>query len=597
MFDLARFPTQAGVYLMTNNKGKVIYVGKAKNLKARLKTYFSTSRDERAMIPFLVSQIAQIDVIVVSTEKEALLLENTLIKKHQPKFNAVLKDDKTFISLMINQRHPWPMIRLVRYKGKPQEDGLYFGPYTSAYAARQTFDLLTRLFPLRQCSDEELKRRTRPCILYAIKRCIAPCVHKCTKEEYATFVEGAIRFLKGQDKEILKELHVRMHEASEALEFEKAGALLNTIHQIEHVTQSAQHVAKSSGKDCDALALYRQGDEVVLVQLLFREGKLIGSEHFSFTQVAEEDEELISSFLIQHYKDEKVLPKEILLPCSLPDTTSLEEILAISLLTPQKGDKKALVALALENAKALFKQEKSHKELKEKLLLDLSEICHLNRYPRRIECFDTSHSAGSDLVACMVAFTEGEKERKRTRLFTIRNITEGDDYGALHQVLSRRLIRAKEEEDLPDLIIVDGGKGQLNVALDVLKELDIASVDTIALTKEEGRHNKGLTREKIFLPHRSEPILLPPHSPLLFLLQQIRDEVHSRVIAFHRKKRQKRLLTSQLDSIPGIGPTKRTRLLKHFGSFKKIQEASPEELAQVKGLSQQDIKILLSLKK
>jgi excinuclease ABC subunit C len=601
MFDvkkLEQFPVQSGVYLMKDGAGKVIYVGKAKNLKNRLKQYFGPGRDERAMIPHLIAQLTQIDTIVVPSEKEALLLENTLIKKHQPKFNAILKDDKTFISLMINHHHEWPMIKLMRYKGKPPEEGLYFGPYTSAYAARQVFDLMTRLFPLRQCSDEELKRRTHPCLLYSIKRCIAPCVKKCSKDEYDSFVAGAIKFLKGQDREIVKQLHKEMEKASALLEFEKAAALLNTIRQIEHVMESQQFVAKAGGKDADALALYRAGEEVMIVQLLFREGKLVGSEHFSFSKVVGLDEELMESFLVQHYRGEEKLPKEILLPFELPGSEAIKEIFpAIHFLTPQKGEKRALVELAYENAKAVFKQVKDKKEFKEKILLDLTETCTLNRYPKRIECFDTSNISGSDLVASMVAFTEGERDKKRTRLFHIKGIDKGDDYAALHQVLCRRLIRAKEEEDLPDLILIDGGKGQLNIALEVFKELDIASVDLIAIAKEKGRHDKGMTQERLFLPYRSEPIILNVRSPLLFLLQEIRDEAHAKAIQFHRKKRKKRLLHSSLETLPGIGPIKRKRLLLAFGSVKRIREATEEELKTVKGINRKDIeKITSSLK-
>ncbi|HKZ00085.1 MAG TPA: excinuclease ABC subunit UvrC [Rhabdochlamydiaceae bacterium] len=597
--QLEKFPLLPGVYLMKDAVGRVIYVGKAKQLKNRLKQYFAPGGDGRPMIPILLKAIVHIDTIIVRTEKEALLLENTLIKKHQPKFNAFLKDDKTFICLMINHRHPWPMIRLVRYKGKPQEGGLYFGPYTSAYAARQTFELITRLFPLRQCSDEELARRKRPCLLYAIKRCIAPCVKKCTKEEYDTFVQGAIKFLKGQDKEILKNLQTEMALASENLEYEKAAALLNTIQQIEHVTQGEQIVAKVAGKDSDVLAIYRQGKEVMLVQLIFREGKLIGSEHFSFSEVVEEDEELFSSFILQNYKLQNLLPEEILVPMELAERAVIEEIFSerlgekVHILAPHKGEKRKLVELAEANAREIFKQEKNHQELKEKMLLDLQESLQLNRYPKRIECFDTSNIAGSDLVASMIAFTEGEKDKKRTRIYKIKDINKGDDYGALHQVLSRRLLRAKEEDDLPDLIIVDGGKGQLNVSLDVFKELDIASVDVISVAKEAGRHDRGMTQEKVFLPHLKEPVLLSARSPLLFLLQKIRDETHRKAISFHRQQRSKRTIVTALDEIPGIGKVKRTRLLRHFGSLAKVRSASKEELKKVKGITEKDIEKII----
>lgn len=593
--QLEQFPLLAGVYLMKDADGKVLYVGKAKQLRNRLKQYFSPSGDQRAMIPILISQIAHIDTIVVPTEKEALLLENTLIKKHQPKFNAILKDDKTYVSLMVNHRHQWPRIRLVRYKGKPKEDGLYFGPYTNAYAARQTFDLLTKLFPLRQCSDDELKRRTRPCLLYEIKRCIAPCVKKCTKEEYDTFVSGTIQFLKGQDKQIVDKLKEEMQKASDELEFEKAAAILRTVQQIEHVTKTDQIIYKAVGKDADALGLYREGDEVMLVQMFFREGKLVGSEHYAFSKILDSDEEIFSSFILQNYT-KQLPPSEILLPFPLNDSDLLSEILSerltVQLIVPHKGDKKALIELAAQNAAILFQQEKDHQELKEKVLLDLQDTLHLNRYPERIECFDTSNISGTDLVACSVAFTDGEKDKKRMRLFRIKNIDKSDDYGALHQTLSRRLIRAKEENDLPDLIIVDGGKGQLNVALDVFKELDIATVDLIAVAKEQGRHDKGISQEQIFLPHQKEPLLLHPRSPLLFFLQKVRDEAHRVAISYHRKRRQKRILTSSLDELPGIGPIKRGRLLRHFGSLKRIKEASAEELAKVKGITKKDIENL-----
>lgn len=282
--SLALYPDQPGVYLMKDVKGVVLYVGKAKNLRARLKQYFTVYGDQRNMVPYLTAQVEVIDTIIALTEKDALILENNLIKLHKPKYNVLLKDDKTFISLVIT-RHKWPMIRLVRYKGKHKDDGIYFGPYTNALAARQTFDLISRLFPLRQCSDGELATRQRPCLLYDIKRCIAPCVNKCTEEEYGEHIQGAIRLLKGQDKEVLKELQRRMEFASDNLEFEKANTYLQMIHQIEHVTQ-VQHVDNPAAKNCDVLGLYREADTVMIALLFFREGKLIGSEHFSFHLIA-----------------------------------------------------------------------------------------------------------------------------------------------------------------------------------------------------------------------------------------------------------------------------------------------------------------------
>jgi len=597
---LALYPDQPGVYLMKDEGGVVLYVGKAKNLKVRLKQYFAASGDQREMVPYLTAQVEAIDTIVALTEKDALILENNLIKRHRPKYNVLLKDDKTFISLVVT-RHKWPMIRLVRYKGKPKDDGIYFGPYTNALAARQTFDLISRLFPLRQCSDAELATRERPCLLYDIKRCIAPCVNKCTEEEYGNHVESAMRLLKGQDKEVLRELKRRMEAASDALEFEKADGFLQMIHQIEHVTQ-VQHVDNPAAKDCDAVGLYREADAVMIALLLFREGKLIASEHFSFHLIASNDAEILESFLLQHYKNLPLMPSEILIPCELPQQTALEEILSetasrkVAVLTPQKGKKHDLVEMGQRNAKALFVREQDARSLKEKMLLDLQETLQLTRFPRRIECFDTSNISGTDPVASLACFVHGEKDKARTRLFKIKGLEKADDYTAMRQVLKRHFSREKEKGDFCDLIIVDGGKGHLNLALEVFKELDIASIDAIALTKEEARHDKGLTQEKIYVPYRKDPLLIDPRSPLLFLLQKIRDEAHRQAIEFHRKRRSKRTISSSLDELPGIGPIKKKRLLQRFGSVKAIKNATREELETVKGLTARDIEILLKLK-
>lgn len=595
---LDKFPEQPGVYLMKDAKDQVLYIGKANQLKNRLKQYFIKGRDTRAMVPFLVQEIAYIDTIVVPSEKEALLLESTLIKRHQPKYNACLKDDKTFISLMINTSHSWPMLRLVRYKQMPKDKGLYFGPYTSAYAAREIFDLLNRLFPLRQCSDEELKRRTRPCLLYSIKRCVAPCVKKCTPIEYASLVQQTIQFLKGQDKKILNDLYERMHQASDQMEYEKASAILQTIRQIEHVIAKNSLVHQVTGKNTDVLALYREAEEVMLVQLKLREGKLIGSEHYEFSHILQTDEEIFSSFLLQHYLAQEKFPEEILFPSFLPPFPLVKEILCdqhsqkISFLFPQKGEKKALVDMAKENARAIFQQKKDHRELKEKMLLDLQETLKLNRYPRRIICFDTSHIAGSDPVACLIAFTDGIKDSKRTRFFRIKTAKYADDYGAMQEAIKRTLVKAKDQDDLPDLIIVDGGKGQLNAAASVLSELNIVSIDLIGLTKEEGRHDKGMTQEKIFLLGSHDPIHLNPRSNLLFFLQKIRDETHRQALLFHQKRRKKRLINSQLDEIQGIGPIKRKRLLRHFKSVENIRQATDEELKAIQGISKKDIQAI-----
>lgn len=593
---LSLYPEEIGVYLMKDASNLVLYVGKAKNLRARIKQYFSSSGDGREMVPYLTAQVETIDTIVALTEKDALLLENTLIKKHKPKYNVLLKDDKTFISLILTN-HPWPMLKLVRYKGSPKNDGIYFGPYTNALAARQTFDLLIRLFPLRQCSDAEFANRVRPCLLYDIKRCIAPCVGLCTKEEYGRHVESAIRLLKGKDKEVLQEIERRMEIAAEALEFEKAQELFHLMHQIKHVTE-VKHIDNPEAKDCDALGIYREADAVMIALLMFREGKVVGSEHFSFQFIASSDAEILSSFILQHYKYKDSLPKEILISGHIPEIESLSEILSesagrkIEIFSPQKGRKFDLIEMAKLNAKSLFIRDQDVRSLKEKMLLDLFETLQLTRFPRRVECFDTSNISGTDPVASLASFVHGERDKSRTRLFKIKTAEKADDYTAMKEVLRRHFIKEKEKNDFCDLLIVDGGKGQLNIALEVFDELKIASVDLIALTKEEARHDKGLTQEKIYLPHRKDPILIDPKSPILFFLQKVRDEAHSQAIAYHRKRRTKRTLSSELDDIPGIGTEKKKRLLRRFGSVAAIKRASQEELREVKGLSAKDIEAL-----
>lgn len=588
--SLTLYPDQPGVYLMKDEQGVILYVGKAKNLRARLKQYFAPSGDAREMVPYLTAQVEAIDTILALTEKDALLLENNLIKRHQPKYNVLLKDDKTFISLVLTQ-HKWPMLRLVRYKNKPKGGGTYFGPYTNALAARQTHDLISRLFPLRQCSDTELASRQRPCLLYEIKRCIAPCVNLCTETEYDQHVEAAARLLKGQDTEVLKELKRRMEQASQALEFEKAHTYLQMIHQIEHVTQ-IQHVDIPGAKNCDVIGLYREADAILITLLFFRESQMIGSEHFSFHFIASNDAEVLETFLMQHYKNLLKIPEEIFVPLQLEHQSQLEEILQISIHAPQKGKKKDLIEMAYRNAKALFVREQDARSLQEKRLLDLQETVQLTRFPRKIECLDTSNLSGTDPVASLVCFVNGEKEKSKMRLFKLKGVEKADDYTAMRQVLYRHFSKEKEKGDFCDLLILDGGKGQLNLALDVLRQLEIATIDLIALTKEEARHDKGLTQEKIYVPHRKDPILIDPRSPLLFLLQKIRDEAHRQAIAYHRKRRSKRTLSSSLDEIPGIGPVKKKRLLQRFGSVKALLAASEEEWKTVAGIQAKDLATL-----
>jgi excinuclease ABC subunit C len=587
---LDKYPDEPGVYLMKDHQKRILYIGKAKNIKNRLRQYFTKTSDTREMIPYLISQVKVIDTIVVLSEKEALLLENNLIKQHKPKYNVLLKDDKTYVSLVMTN-HKWPLLKLIRYKDKPTIKGKYFGPYTNAKAARQTLDLILRLFPLRQCSDIELVSRKRPCLLYDIKKCIAPCVNKCSQTEYLDLVNSAKKVLLGKDKEVLKKLNTEMQKASDALEFEKADEIYQAIKQIEHVLE-IQHVQNPIAKDIDVIGFYREADHIVIVVLLFREGRLISSEHFTFHQILDNDDDVVSQYLLQHYQKNKI-PTEILLPIKIEDQKLLEELLSeyknqkIRISTPTKGNKYDLIEIAMKNSYAIFNREKDLKSLKEKMLLNLQDTLKLERFPRKIECFDTSNISGSDPVAAMVTFVNGEKEKQTTKLFKIKS--KADDYSAMYEVIKRHYLKQKENNDFCDLLIVDGGKGQLNIALKVFDELNIASVDVIAVAKQDAKHTKGMTEEKVFLPHKNEPIFINPRSSILALLQRIRDEVHRVAINYHRKLRSKRTIKTSLQTIPGIGEIKRRRLLQEFKSLKKVLQSTDEELKAVKGITKKDI--------
>jgi excinuclease ABC subunit C len=432
-----------------------------------------------------------------------------------------------------------------------------------------------------------------------MKKCIAPCCGLCSKEEYDTYVQSAIEFLKGGSQGIIDHLTNEMEKASKALEFEKAGSFLRTIQQIKHVTQETTIFQKSQEKNVDVIGFYRQADQVLISLLVFREGALINSLTFPFSHLIDEEEEILSSFILQHYSMENkaLLPEEILIPVSLGNAKEISSLLkdfhpkakSCALTCPKKGNSRALLDLAQKNAQSSFLQKAEMQSSKEKILSQLGELLPLNRYPKRIECFDTSNLSGSHLVASSVVFIDGEEDKKKMRLYHVKGIDKPDDYAALHQVLTRRLLRAKEEDDFPDLLIIDGGKGQLGIALDVLKELEIIHVDVVSLVKEKGRHDKGLTLEKICIPGKVDPISLPAHSPLLFFLQKVRDAAHKQAISFYRKTHEKKIVRSAIDSIPGIGPIKKKRLLQAFGSLANILSQSKEELKKVEGITSKDV--------
>lgn len=595
--SLKNFPQEPGVYLMKNDTGTILYIGKAKDLRSRVKQYFFSSSDTREMIPLLIAQIESIQTIITLSEKEALILENNLIKQHQPKYNVLLKDDKTFISLSINHQHKWPMIKLVRCTDKPKDDALYFGPYPSTYSARKTLEVLQKIFPLRQCSDYELTHRKKPCLLYEMKRCLAPCVNKCSHMTYQNTVKEVISFLKGKNSSVLEQIMHKIDEASKSMEYEQAQALYSIYKQVKEIHDHHQFAVQMKIEDCDVIGYHEMGPKALVVLFKFRDEKLIESKSDFFSCVIEEKEKVLEEYLLQRYLSHTP-PETVILPFLIPESKILKELLEenhrkkIEFIYPLKGQKRLLLEMANKNSSTLFKQQLSLEQDYETLLIGLQEKLELSHMPMKIECFDTSNCANIDSVAAMIVAIEGKIEKKKTRLFKIKNHNQADDYTALKEVLKRRYEKALEDDDLPDLIVIDGGKGQLNLASAILKELNIASCDLISIVKEDSRHDKGLRKERIFTTNHSESIDLGVRSPLLFFLQKMRDEAHRVAIGYHRKVRSKSSLKSGLDEIKGIGPVKKKRLLTTFGSLKNIEKASDQDLLSKGKISKKDLESL-----
>ncbi len=590
-------PRKPGVYLFKDDAGHVIYIGKAKELRSRVRSYFRPSTDTRHSIQFIVKKTADLEYILTDTEKEALLLENTLIKKHQPRFNVRLRDDKTYVSLKLNVKHEFPRLEITR---RWEKDGsLYFGPYSSARSVRETMRVIARLFPLRTCRDSVLYNRKRPCLMYQIGQCPAPCVGYCSEEEYRPIVEETILFLKGRNKELLERLNDRMIKEAEALRFEDAARIRDQIRAIER-TLEKQKTALTSRIDQDVMGVYREGGAVEVAVLFFREGKLLGNRTYQFKRQYLSDEEWLAGFLGQFYEDARVIPQEVLLPYSAGDTEALEEWLSerrgtrVRVLVPERGEKRRLVEMAQTNAQHSFTSRKEMELRDDDILESLRERLRLDKKPARIECFDISNIHGRLAVGSMVSFENGRPNKSAYRRYKIKTVSDADDFGMMHEVLTRRVRRGKEEGNLPDLIVVDGGKGQLNVARRVVSEQGIKGVDLIGLAKSRTQKEElGKSRsrpveksgERVFLPNVKDSIRLREDDPATFLLQRIRDESHRFAIEYHRKLRKKTGLRSILTDIPGVGEKRKKALLRHFGGVTRIRQASPEELAAVPGIT------------
>lgn len=586
-------PRTPGVYLMKGAEGEVLYVGKARDIRSRIKAYFE-GKDSRVMVPFLVSRVSDIDFIVTRTEKEALILENNLIKEHRPRYNVNFRDDKTYFHIRLDPRESFPRFQLVR---RPKRDGArYFGPYPSSASAKETLRFLQPVFPLRTCGNPELNGRRRPCLEYEIGRCPAPCCGLILVKDYQKLVDDAVAFMEGRQKRLVAELRLRMKEASEQMQFEAAAVLRDRIAAIER-TLEKQRMASMASQDQDIFGLFRQGDATQICAIIIRGGNIIGQKTYPLIRIGGETTEILSGLIKQYYDTDVDIPSQIILPAALEDRAVVAEWLEekkgrpVSLRVPRKGKALALMEMARQNAENVYRTERMAKDNIDEALDQVVANLNLKKKPVRIECFDISNISGTSAVGSMVTFVSGLPEKSSYRRFRIKTVEGADDYAMMYEVLRRRY---EKKENMPDLVMVDGGRGQLGVALTALKDLAIKNVDVVAIAKERDetpprggvRSGKAMAKdyERIYLPGRKNPVNLSRYHAALFLLQRIRDEAHRFAITYHRKLREKRDTHSVLDNIPGLGPTRRNALLKHFGDIAKIMEASKESLQMVDGI-------------
>lgn len=608
-------PTSPGVYLFKDKKGVVVYVGKAKSLRSRVRSYFQEgTSDTRYFIPILHKVLFDIETIVTSTEKEATILENTLIKEHRPKFNVKLRDDKNFLSIRLHKREAWPRLYLVR---KTENDGAkYFGPYHSATAARRTLNIINKHFQLRTCSDTEMRARKRPCLQHQIKRCPAPCVFDVDPAFYGEQVDTVLLFLEGRHDELSALLYDRMQQAARDMRFELAAVHRDQLRAIEKIRE-LQRVVSTDDVDRDVLGYHREGDIVEIAVLHVRAGKLADVGTVTLKDVAILDEEVVSAFVMQRYVDAEShvpTPDEILVPFELEALSGIAEVLSekagrkIAVLAPQRGKKTDLLRMASENAKHAFSEKRRAKEDVEERLEQLKEKLRLPQTPIRIECCDISHLGGKDSVGAIVAMTRGEIDKSHYRTFHVRGESGshvgGDDYGAMYEVLARRFRRARAEQDAepsedgagsgweaPDLFVVDGGRGQLAVAVAAAHDLGLHELTIVGLAKEKENVMGDTLVDRIYLQGQKNPIPVKSSASLL-LLARLRDEAHR----FSNKAREKlgmaRRFSSALDEIHGIGPATKKALLRALGSVQKIKEADDATLLAIPGVNKRHVAAL-----
>jgi excinuclease ABC subunit C len=615
---LASLPARPGCYIFRDRRGEVLYVGKAKSLRSRVRSYFQAgSSDDRAFLPFLRSAFGRFETLVTETEKEAAILENSLIKEQRPRFNVKLRDDKEFLTLRLDPTQSWPRLDLVR---RPEADrARYFGPYHSATAARRTLHLVEKHFQLRTCSDRDFETRKRPCLQYQIKRCSGPCVYDVDRALYDQQVRAVSLFLEARHDELSRELQARMRTASAELEFELAALYRDQLNAIESVREQ-QRVVAVTDKDQDIVGLYREGDLVELSVLYVRSGRVIEAASFSQPRVEVPDREVIASYLRDHYGDEAfgmLIPDEVIVPV-LPDgATGVEEWITerraaaatggrkprkTQLFCPERGVRRQLLELAQDNARHAFLEKRRAEQDIDERLARVQQKLRLPTLPRHIECIDISHLGGQDTYGSIVALKDGVPNKRDYRSYKVKVAAAGDDYGAIYEVLSRRFLRGKRagteagderaEWTLPDLLVVDGGRGQLGVALAAASDLGLHQLSIVGLAKEKENVAGDKLIDRVYLPGQKNPVGLKPNAPELFLLARARDEAHRFANRMRSTAGKRRRLTSALDGVAGIGPKTRQLLLKHLGGPDRVRQASDEELLAIEGVSARHVRAL-----
>jgi len=594
-------PLKPGVYLMRDAAGKRIYVGKATVLRDRMRSYFGSPSGLAPKIREMVARIADFEYIVTESEQEALLLENTLIKQHQPYYNSRLRDDKTYPYIKIDLREDYPQIYITR---RTANDGArYFGPFASAGSVRKTLDLIKRLFPYRSCTKVITGTDQRPCLDFHIKRCVGPCIGAVDRAAYMKVIDEVIAFLEGRTRDVVADIKQQMTEASDGLAFERAAALRDRLRAIERVYEG-QKVVSLKNESLDVIAVAYGRNEAWVEVFFVRQGTVIGRDNFIMDGTQDEPEAaILAQFVKQFYNSASYLPPRLLVPVAVDEVDIIEPWLSarragpVHFLVPERGEKRRLMEMVKENARHGLENLKAKwaadDDLMQRAMAELREELNLPRLPRRIECFDISHIQGTSTVASMIVFEDARPRKAHYRRFKIKTVDGNDDFASMREVLSRRFKRLGEISDsepasgevdgagdgfshVPDLVLIDGGKGQLGAALQVFLDLGVKDIPLSSLAKQQ---------EEIFVPHTPEPIVLARNSPALFLVQRVRDEAHRFAVTFHRDVRKKATIQSALDLVPGIGPKRKRQLLRQFGSVKAIREASIDELAAAPGMT------------